>query len=148
MYVSQDYEELFKILNAYRIKYLVVGAYAVMYYTQPRYTKDIDVWIIPELNAPHKIHEALREFGAPLKGIKRGDFADKHMILQIGVAPVRIDILMNVPGISYQAAWLNRKKAQYGQSQIYLLDKQNLIAAKKHAGRPQDKIDLDKLREN
>ena len=148
MYVSQDYEDLFKILNAYRIKYLVVGAYAVMYYTQPRYTKDIDVWVIPELNDPEKIYQALREFGAPLKGIQPEDFTDQQMILQIGMAPVRIDILMSVPGIFYKEAWQNRKKIQYGQTQIYMLGKQDLIVAKKQAGRPQDKIDLNNLGKN
>ena len=116
-----------------------------MYYTQPRYTKDIDVWVIPELNDPEKIYQALREFGAPLKGIQPGNFTDEYMIFQIGIAPVRIDIMMNVPGISYLEAWRNRKKIRYGQTQIYVLGKKNLIAAKAKAGRPQDKIDLDKL---
>ena len=147
MHVYSDYEELFKILNAYRIKYLLVGAYAVMYYTQPRYTKDIDVWIIPELNDVHEIYKALRTFGAPLKGIKPEDFSDKHMILQIGVAPVRIDIMMNIPGVSYKKAWQNKKKIQYGKTKIYLLGKQDLITVKSQTGRPQDKIDVDNLGE-
>jgi len=145
MNVSSDYEDLFKTLNVYQIKYLVVGAYAVMHYTQPRYTKDIDVWIIPELNDVQKVFDALREFGAPLKNIKPEDFSDKEMILQMGMAPVRIDIMMSVPGVSYTNAWQNRKKIKYGQTQIYLLGKEDLVAAKKQAGRPQDKIDLDKL---
>ena len=145
MQVHSDYEDLFKILNTYRIKYLVVGAYAVMYYTQPRYTKDIDIWIIPELNDIKKIHEALREFGAPLKGIKAEDLADQQMILQIGIAPIRIDILMGLPGLSFKEAWQNKKKIRYGQTPVYVLGKQHLIAAKKKAGRPQDQIDLNNL---
>ena len=108
-------------------------------------TKDIDVWIIPEMNDMSKICESLKKFGAPLHGIKPKDFNDKQMILQIGVAPVRIDILLDVPGISSQSAWRNKKRIQYGQTPIYILGKSDLIATKKKAGRPQDKIDIGNL---
>ena len=148
MNVISDYEDLFKTLNACRIKYLLVGAYAVMYYTQPRFTKDIDVWVIPELNDVHEIYEALKKFGAPLKGIKPEDFNDKTMIFQMGVAPVRIDILFDIPGVSAQPAWRNKKKIRYGKTPIYVLGQSDLIAAKRKAGRPQDEIDLEKLRHN
>ncbi len=146
MNVISDYEDLFKALNAYRIKYLLVGAYAVMYYTQPRYTKDIDVWIISELNDVYKIYEALKKFGAPLKGIKPADFNDKTMIFQIGVAPVRIDIMTALPGVSSKFAWRNKKKIRYGKTSVYVLGQEDLIDAKRKAGRPQDAIDLEKLR--
>ena len=145
MKVISDYEDLFKILNTEKIKYLIVGAYAVMYYSEPRYTKDIDVWIIPELNAVNNIYKALRSFGAPLKGLQPEDFNDKDMILQIGVAPVRIDILLSTPGISSPEAWKNKKQIRYGKTPVNTLGKKDLIKAKKKAGRPQDKIDLEKL---
>ena len=145
MQVHSDYEDLFKILNAYRIKYLVIGAYAVMYYAQPRYTKDIDIWIIPEINDIVKIYESLKKFGAPLHGVKPKNFHEKQMILQIGIAPVRIDILLEVPGISFESAWRNKKRIQYGKTPIYILGKNDLIATKKKAGRPQDKIDIGNL---
>lgn len=87
MEISPDYEELFRLLNDYKVRYLVVGAYAVMFYSAPRFTKDLDLWISPDGNDPNQVHKALREFGAPLKGIRPEDFRDKTMILQIGVAP-------------------------------------------------------------
>ena len=145
MNVYSDYEDLFKILNAYRIKYLLVGAYAVMYYARPRFTKDIDVWIIPRLNDVHKIYDALKTFGAPLKGFKPESFEDEGMILQIGIAPVRIDILLELPGITFQEAWHNKKKIKYGKTSIYVLGQKDLIKVKTVAGRPQDKIDLESL---
>ena len=146
MNVISDYEDLFKILNTCRVKYLLVGAYAVMYYTRPRYTKDIDVWVISELNDVYKIYEALKEFGVPLKGIKPEDFKDNTMVFQIGVAPVRIDILMGLPGVSYKAAWRNKKRIQYGQTPVYVLGQMDLVTVKKKAGRPQDIIDLENLK--
>ena len=146
MDVPSDYEDLFKTLNACRIKYLVVGAYAVMYYAEPRFTKDIDIWVIPQMNDAGKIYEALKKFGAPLRGIKPQDFNDKRMILQIGIAPVRVDILLDIPGVSFQTAWKNKRKIRYGRTTVYILGKNDLIAAKKKAGRPQDKIDEENLR--
>lgn len=148
MNVISDYEDLFKVLNAYKIKYLLVGAYAVMYYTQPRFTKDIDVWIIPGLNNVQEIYDALKEFGAPLKGIKPEDFKDRHMILQIGVAPVRIDIMTDLQGVPAPSAWRNKKRIRYGKTSVYVLGQKELRAAKIKAGRPQDEIDLEKLKYN
>lgn len=145
MQVNQDYEDLFKILNAYKVKYIVVGAYAVIYHTQPRFTKDMDVWIIPEKNNLDEVYNALKEFGAPLHGIKPKDFNDKSMILQIGVAPIRIDIMLDVPGVSFKKAWQNKKKVKYGKTPIYVLGKDDLIDVKKKAGRLQDQLDIDKL---
>lgn len=143
--VSQDYEDLFKVLNAYHIKYLVVGAHAVIFYTKPRFTKDIDVWIPPELNDPKKVYEALKKYGAPLRSVSAKDFADKQMFYQIGVAPVRIDIMMSVPGVSAGNAWKNRKRSRYGKTNVFILSKEELIAAKKEIGRPEDLWDLRKL---
>lgn len=148
MQVSSDYEDLFKTLNAYKIRYLVVGGYAVMYHTEPRYTKDIDVWIIPEMNVADKIYDALKNFGAPLVGILPEDFKDKKMILQIGVAPVRIDIMVDLPGVSFESAWKNRKRVKYGNTSISVLGIAELIKAKKGANRAQDKLDLEKLSNN
>lgn len=143
--VSQDYEDLFKILNAHKIKYLIVGAHAVMFYTEPRFTKDMDVWIPAGLNDADLVYKALKNFGAPLKNVKPGDFKDPKTIFQIGVAPVRIDVLTNIQGILVSNAWKNKIRSRYGKTPVYILGRYDLIKTKKAAGRPQDKLDLDKL---
>lgn len=143
--ISQDYEDLFSAFNTYKIKYLVVGAHAVAFYATPRFTKDIDVWVPGALNDPERVLQALKAFGAPLTGVTTRDFRDPTMILQIGVAPVRIDILTGLPGVSAVAAWRHRKRSRYGKTPIHVLGLEELIKAKKAAGRPQDQIDLSKL---
>ncbi len=148
MYLSSDYEDLFKTLNGYRIKYLIVGAYAVIYYTEPRYTKDLDVWIFPDLNDNQKVYGALKKFGAPLQGMTPDDFKNKKMIYQIGVAPVRIDIKMDVEGLDFKKAWKNRKKILFGKTPVCILGLKDLIQAKEKMGRPQDLLDLQKLSEH
>lgn len=143
--VSRDYEELFKILNAHKLKHLVIGAHAVIFYTEPRFTKDLDIWIPPELNQPERVHKALKAFGAPLVDVAIEDFADRRMILQIGVAPIRVDILMHVAGVSALTAWKNRVRSKYGKTPIFILSIDDLIKVKRKIGRPQDRLDLAKL---
>lgn len=138
MDVCPDYEDLFKTLNAYKIRYLVVGAHAVIYYSQPRYTKDTDIWIIPDLNDADAICSAVADFGAPMRGLTAKDFSNRRLILQIGVEPVRIDILMNVDGISFARAWRTRKRILYGATPIHILGYEALIRTKRRAGRPQE----------
>ena len=143
--VSQDYEDLFSTLNACKIKYLVIGAHAVMFYTEPRFTKDLDVWIPAALNDHARVHAALKTYGAPLTDVTPDDFRDPTMILQIGLAPVRVDILTTLPGVSVEKAWKRRKRSHYGRTPINILGLEELIQAKQSAGRPQDKLDLNKL---
>ncbi len=146
MDVCPDYEDLFKIFNSHGIKFLLVGGQAVIYYTEPRYTKDIDLWVIQEKNKASSVYKALREFGAPLKGISKEDFENKNLIIQLGVAPVRIDILLNMDGIHYRKAWKNRKQVLYGKTPVQILSVKDLITVKKKAGRPQDLLDAENLR--
>ena len=144
--LSSDYEELFSTFNAHKIKYLVVGAHAVAFYAQPRFTKDLDVWIPAALNESRRVYNALKAYGAPLQNLTPDSFSDSEMILEIGVAPVRVDIMTEVLGVTAQDAWKRRTKTRYGRTTIHVLGLPDLIRAKEASGRPQDKLDLAKLR--
>lgn len=145
MDISSDYKDLFKTLNRHKVKYLVIGAYAVAFYAEPRYTKDIDIWASNAAANAKSIYNALVEFGAPLKSMSVKDFTNKKTIYQIGVAPVRIDILMGASGIKFENAWKNRKRTRYGGVPINVLGIKELIYSKKKAGRELDISDLKKL---
>jgi hypothetical protein len=144
---SSDFEDLFKTLNAHRVKYIVVGAHAVMHYATPRFTKDLDVWIPPDLNKSARVFEALADFGAPLDKVSPADFTDPKLIYQIGIAPVRIDVMMDIQGVSARDAWKRRTRVRYGKTMISVLSLDDLIRAKKRSGRPQDQLDLQALRQ-
>lgn len=145
MDVCPDYEDLFKALNACGVKYLVIGGQAVIFHSQPRFTKDIDVWLPPELNDGQDIYAALRKFGAPLKGLSPKDFANRKLILQIGVAPVRIDLIVDVLGVDYAKAWKGRVKSRYGKTPMHFVGLKELLKSKRTAGRKQDLLDVSKL---
>lgn len=105
MEINSDYKNLLKSLNAAGVRYLVVGGYAVMAYTEPRYTKDLDIWIDPERANANAVFRALAEFGAPLRGVTAEDFTQHEIFYQLGVDPVRIDILTSVAGVEFTNAW-------------------------------------------
>jgi hypothetical protein len=145
MPIPSDYKELLNILNKHRVQYLIVGAYAVIHYTEPRYTKDLDIWIEPEIGNAKRAYTALKKFGAPLKGISPNNFVNKNLVYQIGVAPVRVDIIMGIPGIEFIQAWKYRKVAVFDNIRVNIIGINELIKSKKKAKRKADLIDLESL---
>lgn len=145
MDISSDYRDLFSILNTYKVRYLVVGAYATAFYTEPRFTKDLDIWVDPEIKNAKFLTEALKHFGAPLKGVSLKDFLNENLIYQIGIAPIRVDIMMGLSGLEFGRAWSSRRRSVYAGIPISILGKDELIYTKKRAGREQDLLDVKKL---
>jgi len=146
MAINRDFRDLFSAFSAADVRFLMIGAHAVMYYTVPRYTKDLDVWIDPTPDNAARAYRALAQFGAPLQGVSVDDLHTPGTILQIGVEPNRIDVLTEVDGLpSFEEAWRHREHSTYGDVPISLLQIDDLIASKKAAGRLQDQLDLEWL---
>jgi hypothetical protein len=82
--ISCDYRDLLNILNKYKVQYLIIGAHAVTYYTEPRFSKDLDIWVNPTKGNAQKVYDALKEFGAPLKSVRAEDFTNPKTFYQIG----------------------------------------------------------------
>jgi len=145
--VHQDYEELFQCLNAARVKYLIVGAYAVVFYTEPRWTKDIDIWVEPSSRNAERVWSALKKFGAPIGGerLSLKDLTNPNLVYQIGMPPVRIDVMMGIAGLSFSEAWKRRQTTKFGNETINIIGLKDLIEAKNSSSRSKDKLDLKKL---
>lgn len=137
---SPDFKELLRLFNGKEAEYLIVGGYAVMKYTEPRFTKDLDVWIRNSPENAAKVYEALAEFGAPLQkdGLVPEDFTSEDVTYQIGVAPVRIDILTRISGIQFAEAWQNRVASTFFGLPVYFISLRDLIINKQAAGRNSD----------
>ncbi len=125
---------------------MIVGGYAVGFHGVPRYTKDLDLWVRPNPKNAARVYHALAEFGAPLGDLTPDDLCDPEHILQIGVEPVRIDILAGVPGLAAEEAFPRAVEASFGGVPVRFVARDDLIAAKLHAGRPQDLLDVEILR--
>jgi len=144
MRVNSDYRDLLKGFNEAGVRYLVVGGYAVMAYTEPRYTKDLDIWIDTSDENARAVFSVLAAFGAPLKNVRWNDFTQPDIFYQLGVEPVRIDIMTSVSGLNFAEAW-NRKAVFDFQGEpahlISLADLQTSMAA----SRLRDSKDLKRL---
>src|SRR5689334_2034569 len=138
--------ELLEALNRWQAQYLVIGAHAVGVYTEPRGTKDLDIWVNPTKQNAKRVHAALKEFGAPLFGATEKTLTNKQDFLVIGVAPNRIDILKSIPGLGFEACWKNRRTFDIGGTTANFLNLEDLLTAKLAAGRPQDLVDAAKLK--
>jgi len=145
MFVNSDFSDLLRIFNANRVKYLVIGGYAVVQYAEPRYTKDLDMWISTDTSNAKAVYKSLREFGAPLEGLTARDFAEEGYFFQMGIPPVRVDIIMGIPGTNFAECWQRRNEVDFDDLVVCFISKQDLIAAKRASGRPQDLIDVDLL---
>jgi len=146
MLTSPDFRELLSLLEKHKVRYLVVGGYAVMKYTEPRFTKDLDLWISTDEENSKAVYSALKEFGAPLKSLVPADFTQEGYFYQMGNPPFRLDVMMSIPGVTFETAWANREKVQLEGLVIPFISKADLIKAKEAGGRPQDLIDAKELR--
>lgn len=142
---EKDYEEFIKLLNKNKVRYCVVGAYAIAFYAQPRYTKDIDIFIKPDKKNGEKIVKALNEFGFKSLTLTEEDFETSGPIIQLGYEPVRIDILTFIDGCSFDEVWKNKKIGHYGKERVYFAGLKELIKNKRASNRKQDKADLEIL---
>lgn len=143
--MSSEFEELLKLFNDNAVKYLIVGGHAVMLYTEPRYTKDLDIWIEANDENAQKVFRSLSKFGAPLASLSAADFAHEGFFYQIGLPPARVDILMSVDGLKFDEAWPNRREADLGNQKAWFIGRNDLIRNKRASGRHIDLHDAELL---
>src|SRR5665213_2564386 len=103
-----DFKELLSVLNAHRVKYLIVGAYAVSIHAQPRATKDLDILVKADAANAEAVFTALAQFGAPLQELTPADFREPGSFFRLGREPIGVDILTNIPGVDFDMAWRRR----------------------------------------
>lgn len=147
MQTNSDYRDLFAELNAAEADYLVVGALALAAHGHVRATRDLDVWIRSTPENAERVYAALASFGAPLKDLTVQDLATPDLVVQIGVAPVRIDIITSIDGVSFDEAWPTRVSSTYADQPVHVISRRHLIRNKKASGRLQDLADDRRSRE-
>lgn len=145
---SGDFRELLSLFNDEGVRYLIVGAFALAHFGRPRYTKDLDIWVDPAGDNPVRVFRALAKFGAPLENVTIEDFGSEDTIFQIGVEPVRVDILPGISGITFENAWPRRIHAQYADLAVNVISREDYVANKRASGRPHDLRDVETLLED
>jgi hypothetical protein len=147
--MEKDQRDLLRVFNERKVKYLVVGGYAVSHYTEPRVTKDVDVFIDTSDENVALVYAALAAFGAPLAGMTPKDFQDPAFGFQIGQPPSRIDILQELTAVDFDSAWKAGEDAMIDVDiPVRYISVLDLIKNKLALGRHRDLADVEAIRES
>lgn len=140
--LNKNFRDMLSALNDAGAEYLVVGAYAVGAYIEPRATGDLGIWVRPVEDNAGRVWHALEQFGAPRRNLKPSDLCGPDLISQIGIAPNRIDILTSIDGVEFDEAWQNRNDSEVEGLSIPFLGREQLLKNKRATGRPKDLADV------
>ena len=146
--MSSDFKELLRIFNDHNVDYLLVGAHALAVYGHVRATKDLDVWVRPDSQNAERVLISLETFGAPLGDLNRDDLSKAGTVFQIGVPPLRIDVMTEIDGVGFAEAWIDRFQTSFDGTPVFVISRRHLILNKKSSARLQDLADIERLEAN
>ena len=147
MEIQKDYKELLELFNAHNVEYMIVGGYALAFYGAPRFTGDIDLFVKPDSKNAKRILAALAEFGMGSVDLSETDFTSGNNIIQLGVQPVRVDIMTSLTGVGWEKAESGKVVGNYGDTEVYFIGKDDFVLNKRTLGRKRDLADLEALEE-
>lgn len=148
MEVQQDFRDLLELFNKHKVDFIIVGAYALGFHGAPRYTGDLDVFVRPDPINARSIMQALNEFGFGSVGLTAADFEKEGKVIQLGLPPVRVDIITSITGVSWEQARSGRVKGQFGDLMVYFIGRDDFIENKRALGRKKDIADLEAVGED
>ena len=143
--LNSDFRDILSAFCEEKVEFILVGAYAVAAHGLPRATGDIDLWIKSSSENADRVWAALKRFGAPLSDLSKQDFITPGNVVQLGVAPGRIDILTQITGVDYQDADREKLLIEIEGISVPVIGLSHLIRNKTAVGRPQDNADVARL---
>lgn len=145
MEIYRDFNELLESFNAHEVEYLIVGGYALALHGAPRYTGDLDLLVNRSPANVKKLLQALDDFGFGSVGLKDEDFLEEGRVVQLGVPPVRVDILTSLSGVSWDDAWNGKIESTYGGVRVVVIGREEFLKNKRALGRTRDLADIEAL---
>ena len=143
---EKDFEEFIELLNKHQVEYMIIGAYALALYARPRNTGDIDIFVNNTKENAELLMKVVRDFGFGETGIEENDFLVSGRIIQLGVSPVRIDIVNDIDGVNFSDAYKRVEKFHFGSLIANFISKSDLIKNKLSSNRKKDQADLEELK--
>ena len=135
------------MLNEHKVEYLIVGGYALAFHGAPRFTGDIDIYVRPHPENAKRILKALTDFGFQFSNLNLRDFEAPNKVVQLGVPPVRVDLITSISGVSWEEADTHKVPGTFGDVPVFYLGRNQYVANKRAAGRKKDLADLEALGE-
>ena len=148
MELQPDYRDLLALLNAHSVEFIIVGGYALAFHGAPRFTGDLDILIRANPENADRVMRALEEFGFGSTGLTAKDFLSPDKVVQLGVPPVRVDILTSLTGVAWEEAFSGRVPSKYGDVPVYFMGRKQFVVNKRALGRKRDLADLEALGED
>lgn len=145
--MNSDFKDALRCLLDEQVRFLVVGGYAVIHYTQPRFTKDLEIWLEPSASNARAVARASRRFGLPLIEITEHDLAQPGTQFMAGIPPNAIDFITTCSALEFTGCWERRELVVIDKLELPYLSRNDLVASKQQLGRDQDRVDLGLLRE-
>ena len=145
--MNQDFLDLLRAFIDRNVRFLIVGAYALAVHGRPRATGDLDVWVDATPENAAKVMSALEQFGAPTAQVSAEDFSRPGSVFQMGLPPVRIDVLTELTGLTFSEAWSSRTQAAFGPVVADVIGREAFIRNKRATGRAKDLGDIEALGE-
>lgn len=143
--MNQDFVNLLRAFSDHKVRFMIVGAYALGVHGRPRATGDLDVWIDPTPKNATRVMSALRTFGAPLTAVTADDFSRPGIVFQMGLPPYRIDVLTQLSGLTFDEAWPDRTQARFGPLTVDVIGLDAFVTNKRATGRAKDLGDIEAL---
>ena len=147
MEVQPDFRDLLALFNAHSVDYVIVGGYALALHGAPRFTADLDILVKPDHHNARRVMKALEEFGFGSVDLTAEDFQGPDKVVQLGVAPVRIDILTSLTGVTWEEVSSGKAEGRYGDIPVVFIGREQLVLNKRAMGRKRDLADLEALGE-
>ncbi len=145
MEIQRDFKKLLELFNAHNVEYLIVGGYALAFHGAPRFTGDIDLLVKPDTENAKRILTALAEFGFGSLDLAETDFTSPENIIQLGVPPVRVDIMTSLTAVTWKKAEAGKVSGNYGDTTVYFIGRDDFVSNKRALGRKKDLADLEAL---
>ena len=139
--LPEDFKDFIKFLNEYKVRYLLVGGWAVGIYGNPRATKDIDFFIAIDDENIHNLLKVLKKFGTPI--VEKGVFQEKGNVFRMGRSPIQIYIINEASGINFEDCYKKRNVIKTDEIDISVISKEDLIRNKQASGRHRDLVDIE-----
>ncbi len=144
--LGQDFREFIELLIENKAEYLIVGGYAVGIHGHPRYTGDLDIWLNPTIQNAELILRSVNEFGFSSFNLSVSDFTKPGNVIQLGHPPLRIDLLTEIDGVTFDECFKNKREVTIDDLTVNFIGYNDLLKNKRKSGRPRDIDDLDNLK--
>lgn len=143
--LQKDFKEFLSLCLSHEVRFLIVGGYAVVHHSRPRYTGDLDIWLDASLDNARRVVDVLRDFGFAGDDVTTAMITEKKEIIRMGFEPVRLELFTRIPGVDFAECYERRVHAKIGRLQVPFIGLEDLKTNKRACGRLKDLQDLEEL---